>query len=167
MLIERILISSSYADIQKKILECETLIIDEIGMLSCKTLEAVELICRSVKGNNLTFGGIQVIAAGSFFQLPPVPSLTDEGLYAFQSENFRKIFPHHFKLESVLRQTEPDLIKAINELCDGMPSKETATLLKFLSRPVLVNPQTVFMFGTNLDVDMFNHNKLEKLPGEK
>ena len=94
-------------------------------MLSCKTLEAVELICRSVKGNNLTFGGIQVIAAGSFFQLPPVPSLTDEGLYAFQSENFRKIFPLHFKLESVLRQTEPDLIKAINELCDGMPSKET------------------------------------------
>ena len=59
------------------------------------------------------------------------------------------------------------MIKAINKLCDGMPSKETVTLLKFLSRPVPVNPQTVFVFGTNLDVDMFNHDKLEKLPGEK
>lgn len=46
VLIERILTSASYGDIWKNILDCETLVIDEIDMLSCKTLESVKLVCR-------------------------------------------------------------------------------------------------------------------------
>ena len=46
ILTERILTSTSYGDICKNILECEVLIIDEIGMLSCKTLESVGIVCR-------------------------------------------------------------------------------------------------------------------------
>ena len=74
-LVEQILISLAYSYVCKNIMECESLIIDEIGMISATTLEYVELICRSVKGNNLLFGGIQIIAAGSFVQLPPVPNV--------------------------------------------------------------------------------------------
>ena len=165
ILIERITTSASYANISNNINNCEALIIDEIGMISSKTLECVELICRSVKGNSLVFGGIQVIAAGSFYQLPPIPSLSDEGLYAFQSGIFCKIFPHHFKLETVLHQTEMDLIKAINELCDGRPTQDTVKLIKPLKRPIQSTEQTVHMFGNNLDVKMFNHDRLDKVPG--
>ena len=117
-----------------------------------------------MKGNSLAFDGIQVIAAGSFYQLPPVPSLNDEGLYAFQNSLFRKIFPHHFKLETVLYQTEIDLIKAINELCDGRPIPSTVKLIKSLKHPMQSTQRTVHMFGNNFDVEMFNYDSLDKLP---
>ena len=51
--------------------------------------------------------------------------------------------------------------------CDGVPSNATIRLLKDLDRLIPITPNTVHMFGTNLDVDMFNHHKLEKLTGNQ
>jgi hypothetical protein len=44
-----------------------SLIIDEISMLSANTLTMVEAVCREVRGNDLPFGGMQVILVGDFF----------------------------------------------------------------------------------------------------
>ena len=71
-----------------------------------------------------------------FFQLPPIPSASDPGLYAFQLAIFTKIFPPKIKLEVVQCQQEADLIKAVNELCVGNPSAEMERLLEKLSRPL-------------------------------
>ena len=79
--------------------------------------------------SKILFGGIQVIAAGSFLQLPAVPCLFDSGKYAFQSEMFTKTFPYKIKLQEVMRQDEPQLINAINELCLGNPSKTSIAYL--------------------------------------
>ena len=57
-----------------------------------------------MRKSEIIFGGIQVIAAGSFLLLPPVLSLFDSGKYAFQSEMFTKTFPHKIKLQEVMRQ---------------------------------------------------------------
>ena len=87
-LVERIKTQGAYQRVKENILSCKCLVIDEIGLISLKTFEAVEFLCRNVKQNNLLFGGIQIIAAGSFKQLPPVPSITDSGLFCFQSPLF-------------------------------------------------------------------------------
>ena len=76
--------------------------IDEIGLMSSKVFESMELICRSIKNNDLIFGGIQVIAAGSFLQLPPVSSVLDPGLFAFQIAKFLQTFPHKLHLNLVV-----------------------------------------------------------------
>lgn len=70
---------SNYNDIKEQIKKTEVLFIDEIGLISAQMFSAVEMICRTVKDNEVVLGGIQVIASGSFFQLPPVPSCSDEG----------------------------------------------------------------------------------------
>ena len=101
-LIAMILTNPGYAATKKHILDCEVLIIDEIGLLSAKAFDAIELICRSVKAKDLPFGGIQVIAAGSFVQLPPVPNIMDPGLFAFQSMKFATTFPHKVHLNVVV-----------------------------------------------------------------
>ena len=107
------------------------LAIDKIGLISQKLFEIIELICRSIC-KNMFFGGIQIIAAGSFKQLPPVPSFTDPGRFYFQSPIFDSVFPHHMVWDEVVRQHEKDLIKAINEFYDGNPSQET--LLMYVTR---------------------------------
>ena len=120
-----------------------------------------------MRGNNSIFGGIQVIGCGSFYQLPPVPSASDKGLFAFQSKCFMKVFPHKMHLNSVHRQNEMDFIRAINDLCEGTLSPRTHQLLLSLKRPIDPSLNPIYIFGTNYDVDFFNYMTLEKLPGNE
>lgn len=48
------------------------LIIDEISMVSDALLTCVDNICRIVRGNDKSFGGLQIVVFGDFLQLPPV-----------------------------------------------------------------------------------------------
>ncbi|MBF4520865.1 AAA family ATPase [Acinetobacter towneri] len=50
----------------------QVLIIDEISMLHAKQLNLVNQVLKYFKDSDEAFGGIQVIVAGDFFQLPPV-----------------------------------------------------------------------------------------------
>ena len=149
------------------ILQCDCGVIDEIGLISQKLFEIIELICRSIRNSNMFFGGIKIIAVGSFKQLPAIPSFTDPGRFCFQSPIFESVFPHHMVLDEVVRQHEEDLIKAINEFCDGTPSKETLKLVEELKRPLPADvcDKALYIFGTNFDVNFFNYDKLSKLPG--
>ncbi|XP_062600182.1 uncharacterized protein LOC134261804 [Saccostrea cucullata] len=150
-----------------RIQKADVLFIDEIGMLSKKVFEAVESVCRFVRGNAYTFGGLQVIASGDFKQQPPVPNhlYGDDGSYCFTSPFFQKAFPHHINLKEVIRQSEPDLIRAVNELCDGSPSAETVALMRSLDRPLPCNSSPTFLFGTRFDVAFINQEMLEDMPG--
>ena len=162
-LINEMTISSVYTEKTAAIKKCEVLIIDEIGMISATMFCEVEMICRSIRNSNLIFGGIQVIVAGSFLQLPPVPSANDQGSYAFESPVFSTAFPHRINLKTVHRQTDIDLINAINDLCEGMLSERTHKLMQSLKRPINTTEKTVYIFGTNYDVDFFNHMKLQQI----
>lgn len=48
------------------------LIIDEVSMIDAALFEKLNAIAQFVRGSDLPFGGIQLIACGDFFQLPPV-----------------------------------------------------------------------------------------------
>ena len=120
--------------------------------MSCKTFEGIELICRTIHRSDVMFGGLEVIGAGSFLQLPPIPSASDPALHEFQSNIFTKVFLHKIKLGVVQRQQELDLITAVNELCIGEPSAQTEKLMESLSRPLQDDIDAVHIFGTNLDV---------------
>ena len=66
----------------------------------------------------------------------------------------------------VKRQDEPQLVKAVRELCDGEPSAETNILLKSLDRPLKNNDaKPVMLFGVNFDVDFMNQDKLDAMQG--
>ena len=50
----------------------DVLIIDEISMLHDYRLDMVDEVCRIVRKKDESFGGIQIILSGDFFQLPPI-----------------------------------------------------------------------------------------------
>ena len=166
-LVQEISVSNIYEKQRQEIKQCDTLIIDEIGMISEKMFSEVELICRTLRENSSIFGGIQVIGCGSFYQLPPVPSVCDKGKFAFESKCFMKVFPHKFKLNSVHRQKQMDFIHAINDLCEGNISPRTHQLLLTLQRPLDPSLKPLFIFGTNYDVDFFNYMTLDQLHGKE
>ena len=128
-LIDRIRNHGAYRNVKMNILLCDCQVIDEIGLISQKLFKIIELICRSICNNNMFFGGVQIIAASSFKQLPPIPSFADPGRFVSRVPIFDSVFPHHMVLDEVVRQCVKDLIKAINEFCDGNRSQETLKLV--------------------------------------
>ena len=61
-------------DTHDSILNTDVIVIDEVSMLSQRTLEQLNFVCQKIHKNNKPFGGMQTILAGDFFQLPPVTS---------------------------------------------------------------------------------------------
>lgn len=58
-------------------LDVDTLVIEEISILSKHVFDSLEYIARRIRGNDLLFGGIQIIGSGDFYQLPPVHHCAD------------------------------------------------------------------------------------------
>lgn len=71
----------------------DILVIDEVCMLSEKIFNSTEYISRKVRQETRPFGGMQVIASGDSFQLPPVPRYDNEGKFAFQIKLWGVVFP--------------------------------------------------------------------------
>ena len=168
-IVSRLDTDENFKKYKENILTTHCVIIDEISMLSMKLFDQIEYICRKFLDNSIVFGGMQVIAVGDFFQLPPVPDnlKNDRGDYCFKSEAFTKIFCHKFILTDVLRQHQPDFIKAINDVSRGDLPRDTHDLLLRLSRPLPPGPEPVRLSARNFDCFMYNAMKLIDLDGDE
>ena len=144
--------------------ETDVLVIDEIGMMSKRIFELLCFVLCKVRSIDVVLGGLQVIAAGSFMQLPPVPNLYigDEGQFIFESDLFNGTFPHHFHLTQVRRHHESELIIAVNELCRGQTTAITDKLMNTLTRPTAHLGTPVYLVSTNLAATMLNMKLLQE-----
>ncbi|XP_071166174.1 uncharacterized protein [Mytilus edulis] len=165
---EKIENNEHYSKYKQNILKTDVLFIDEISMLSKKLFEQLEFICRKIRNSNLMFGGIQVIAVGDFFQLPPVPDnlKLDAGEYCFKSEIFVQLFQHKFVLQRVMRQNQVDFINAINDISRGDLPEDTNNLLMRLSRKLPPGKDPIRLCSRNFDCDIHNSCKLIDMEGE-
>lgn len=76
-IISSILNDQKREETRKSIQRARMIAIDEISMLNAYLFEYINTVFQGVRGNNLPFGGIQIIAVGDFFQLPPVKKIYD------------------------------------------------------------------------------------------
>jgi hypothetical protein len=76
-----------------------------ISMISTRTLELVNLVCKFVRGNVEPLGGLPAIFIGDFLQLPPVPNLpyADKGEHSFKHPEFMQMVPHKVNLVEVCK----------------------------------------------------------------
>lgn len=74
--------------VAERIERTQVLVIDEISMLHKKQFDLINQVMQAVKDNELPFGGVQLLVAGDFFQLPPIgePSETTREKFAFMSQ---------------------------------------------------------------------------------
>ena len=104
----------------------DVLIIDEISMVAPDLLDAMDYLCRMARHNNEPFGGIQIVAIGDLFQLPPVITRDAAQYYATEYEHENAyFFDAHvyarsdfvsFNFETVYRQNDGDLLKNLMRL---------------------------------------------------
>ena len=162
--------NEKFSAAKNRILETDVLIIDEISMLSKQLFEQLEAVCREIRGNDTVFGNMQVIVSGDFWQLSPTPNLmyADDGSFCFESPIFQVAFSHFVVLRKVIRQTDAELISAINETARGEISPKTAAFISSLSRPLNVHQEqkSTKLFANNLGVGKFNRDCILEHPGD-
>lgn len=152
----------------------DTLIIDEISMLSPELFDKLETVARNIRNgysrNNFQielvdgppFGGIQLILVGDFLQLPVVGSDN----FCFEAKTWNICVEHVVQLTEIIRQTDKEFQEVLNDIRYGIVSDRAKKLL--LSR---VNVEVKNDLGilptkiqtTNEAVDRINSKEFEKL----
>ena len=104
----------------------DILVIDEISMVAPDLLDAMDILARAARRNNEPFGGIQVVAIGDMFQLPPVITKDSEQYYkdAYEYENayffdsnvYKRANFIKYDFDMVYRQHDDDLLKNLVRL---------------------------------------------------
>jgi ATP-dependent exoDNAse (exonuclease V) alpha subunit len=139
----------------------KVLIIDEISMLHKNQLDMVNTVLKFFKKNSLPFGGVQVILAGDFFQLPPIGSdmQTNKEKFAFMSEAWLEAQLNICYLTEQYRQSDNSLNQILNEMRTGKVSEKSLELLNDSSKNKPNEVATTKLYTHNIDVD--RENKME------
>lgn len=107
----------------------DVLVIDEISMVAPDLLDAIDILARQARYNNEPFGGIQVVAIGDMFQLPPVITKESEqyyeqeyehkNAYFFDANVYKRAQFIKYDFNKVYRQSDDDLLKNLMRLRDN------------------------------------------------
>ncbi len=107
----------------------DVLVIDEISMVAPDLLDAIDILARHARHNNEPFGGIQVVAIGDMFQLPPVITRDSEqyyesayeykNAYFFDANVYKRADFIKYDFNTVYRQSDDDLLQNLVRLRNG------------------------------------------------
>ena len=158
--------------------ELELLIIDEVSMVRCDTLDAVDLVLRHFRKRwSEPFGGVQVLYIGDMYQLPPVVPDGDwrilrdfySGPFFFDSIAFNQSSVLYIELDKVYRQTDQSFIDILNRVRNNIVRPEDWKLLNGLYDPDFypsAEDNYVTLTTHNNKADAINSYKLRQLQGE-
>ena len=156
-----------------KLKDTAVLIIDEISMLHAKQLNLVNEVLKHVRKNDTAFGGIQVVVAGDFFQLPPVGSKgeTNREKFAFMSQAWLDAKFHICYLSEQHRQVSEaangglDLDDILNQIRRQEVTFEAIATLE-ATYDQNVDIKRTRLYTHNLNVNKINDKELAELSGE-
>ena len=80
------------AELKKMLAAIDTLVIDEVSMVSADLMDAIDRSLRQARGRGHDpFGGVQIIMFGDPYQLPPVPP-RDPHERAYFADTYRSLW---------------------------------------------------------------------------
>ena len=162
---------------RKVIQELELLVIDEISMVRCDVLDAIDLVLRHVRYRQTErFGGVQVLFIGDMYQLPPVVREPEwrllrqyyESPYFFDSYVLKEDPPVHVEFTRIYRQTEEKFINLLNQVRNNTVGEEGFKILQDRFQPQFFGGQSeghILLTTHNETAKSLNAGELEKLSG--
>ena len=115
----------------------DMLVIDEISMVRCDLLDAIDQILRRFQNHNRPFGGVQLLMIGDLQQLAPVATdeewnilkTTYQTPYFFSSRAWTETSFTTIELTKVFRQKNETFISVLNKVRDNTIDQQTLDIL--------------------------------------
>lgn len=158
--------------------ELELLIIDEVSMVRCDMLDAMDTILRHFrKQYQVPFGGVQVLYIGDMFQLPPVIPQQEWNIlqehysspFFFEAKAVKEAPPLYIELKKIYRQNEQHFIDILNRIRNNAPDRNDLNELNNRYDPDFNPPigeKYITLSTHNKKADVINEAELKKLPGK-
>ncbi len=145
----------------------QVLIIDEISMLHAKQLNLVNQVLKYFKESDEAFGGIQVIVAGDFFQLPPVGKNDERNRdkFCFMSDAWVEAKFRVCYLTEQHRQGNDYLNDILNAIRAQAIGTEHRNALQ-RTRHQEIGDTYTRLYTHNMDVDSINFRHLNEIDNE-
>ena len=160
---------------RRKFHAVEWILIDEFSMVGNKMLRFIHLRLQEIKGNNLPFGGLNIICIGDLYQLKPVmqgyifEQLSEE--YGSLATN---LWTEHFvifEIDEIMRQKgDKEFAQLLNRLREGQQTKHDIEILKSRQITQAESEQmssVPHFFPTKAQRDTYNANMLSKCAGRE
>lgn len=163
------------AELRKLLNAIDTLVIDEISMVSADLMDAIDRSLRQARGRrNEAFGGVQVILFGDPYQLAPVPGEGDERAYF--EDHYRSMWFFDarvwddsdltiYELATIHRQSDDHFKWMLEAVRHNMVTAEIATRLNEVGARPAPTDGVITLATTNRTVTRINATELAKLPG--
>lgn len=156
----------------------DTIIIDEVSMVRCDVMDAIDRMLRHYRKSSQPFGGVQMVFVGDIFQLPPVVVGDDR-------ETLRRIYGHDcsffykahclenyslpkIEFKKIYRQSDPHFIDILDHFRNGKVSRRE--LMEINSHVVPLcrkeNDYRITLTSFKKDAKAINDSKLLSLEGE-
>ncbi|WP_210499016.1 ATP-dependent DNA helicase [Vibrio crassostreae] len=160
-----------------RLTSAETILIDEVSMARCDTLDRIDRMLRLANSTNKPFGGKQIILVGDFCQLPPVVVNRSEeatflrkayrsSYYAFNSKAWAKADFKSFVLTEVKRQSDAESIKHLRNLRMGLKIEEAIQFINQNAGNTPLNTD-IRLYPTNKMVEEYNRQRYAELGGRE
>jgi len=157
--------------------EMEILVIDEVSMVRADTLDAIDVILKSVRRDMRPFGGVQVLFIGDLYQLPPVVReqewqvLRDHysSPFFFNAKVLRSTPMIKLELQHIYRQSDDKFISILNNIRNNQCTAQDLEVLNAHYKEDFVpekNEQFITLTSHNRLADQINQEELAKLPGK-
>lgn len=154
----------------------DLLVIDEISMVRCDLLDAVDGVLRQYRDRTKPFGGVQLLLIGDLQQLAPVARddewvlLKDfyETPYFFSSHALRQVELTTIELKKIYRQADEEFINILaqirtNTLTAATESKLNSRYVEGFKAPA--DEEWIRLTTHNAAANAYNSRMLEGLAG--
>ena len=156
--------------------ELELLVIDEVSMVRADTLDAIDVILKSVRRDMRPFGGVQLLFIGDLYQLPPVVRDHEwqilrnhyTSTFFFDAKVLRSSALVKLELQQIYRQRDDHFIHILNNIRNNKCTAEDLEKLNSHYVDDFVAPkneQYITLTSHNKLADQINQEELVKLKG--
>ena len=163
---------------RKLIASLDMIIIDEISMVRCDLLDAMDAVLRHFRDWSKPFGGVQLLMIGDLAQLTPVVTAEDEVLlkqaydtpYFFGSKALAQVDYVTIELQHIYRQQDLRFVDILNHVrCGQLDSADINALNSRYVPNFVPAPEEGYIRLTthNNIADSQNNIELQRLSGRE
>lgn len=162
------------------LLHVDTIIIDEVSMVRCDIMDAVDYTLRKTLRTTQPFGGKQMIFVGDMFQLPPVVCQGPErellhdlyrtdDFFFYKADAIKRIRLVKIEFEKVYRQNEDKQFLHIleNVRMNKLTPEDVMHLNQHIGRPQGDENMVITLTSLNKTADNINRQRLADIDAEE
>ena len=161
------------------LLHTDTIIIDEVSMVRCDIIDAIDYTMRKTLRSSLPFGGKQVIFVGDMFQLPPVIARKEErelmhdlyqadDCFFYKADVIKRMRLVKIEFQKVYRQDDTQFLDILEHVrLNKVTPEDLMHLNRRVCQPTKEDGMVITLASRNSTADAINEKCLAEIDSEE